>query len=123
MLEMLWPQPGSGPAPAHYLLLAAIHRICPPGPRTEVADGDRSTVLAGWWDIAPERFRPQAFGDAFESILPESLPAAALDPLDPPQGEKGPPRVAYVLSQQSLVQQALLKTLDRESLHRSTPGG
>jgi transposase len=31
--------------------------------------------------------------------------------LYPPQGEKGPPRTAYVLSQQTLAQQALVKTL------------
>ena len=36
LLESLWPVPRSGPAPAHYLLLAAIHRICDPGPKTEV---------------------------------------------------------------------------------------
>ena len=31
--------------------------------------------------------------------------------LYPPQGEKGPARTAYVLSQQTLVQQALVKAL------------
>jgi hypothetical protein len=31
--------------------------------------------------------------------------------LYPPQGEKGPPRTAYVLSQQTLAQPALVKTL------------
>src|SRR6202008_2120878 len=36
LLESLWPAPRSGPAPAHYLLLAAIHRICDPGPKSEV---------------------------------------------------------------------------------------
>ena len=36
LLESLWPAPHSGPGPAHYLLLAAIHRICDPGPKTEV---------------------------------------------------------------------------------------
>ena len=85
LLEALWPQPRSGPSPAHYLLLAAIHRICQPGPKTEVADWYRSTVLSSWWDISPERFSSQAFWDAFESILPESLPAAALDPLEEAQ--------------------------------------
>jgi hypothetical protein len=35
LLLSLWPAPRSGPAPAHYLLLAAIHRICQPGPKTE----------------------------------------------------------------------------------------
>ncbi|MFP5249131.1 MAG: hypothetical protein ACLGP3_04845, partial [Acidobacteriota bacterium] len=68
-----------------YLLLAAIHRICQPGLKTEVADWYRSTVLASWWDISPERFSSQAFWDAFESILPESLPASAPDPLEQAQ--------------------------------------
>ena len=40
VLEALWPAPRSGPSPARYLLLAAIHRICQPGPKTEVAEGD-----------------------------------------------------------------------------------
>ena len=43
--------------------------------------------------------------------------------LYPPQGEKGPPRTAYVLSQQTLAQQALVKTLGLERWHRSTPRG
>ena len=38
VLEKLWPASRSGPSPARYLLLAAIHRICQPGPKTEVAD-------------------------------------------------------------------------------------
>ena len=38
LLQSLWPKPRSGPSTAHYLLLAAIHRICQPGPKTEVAD-------------------------------------------------------------------------------------
>lgn len=85
LLQTLWPQPRSGPSAAHYLLLAAMHRICQPGPKTEVADWYRSTVLASWWDIAPERFSSQAFWDAFESILPENLPASAPDPLEQAQ--------------------------------------
>src|ERR1035441_7730696 len=45
VLEALWPAPRSGPFPAHYVLLAAIHRICQPGPKTEVADWYRRTIL------------------------------------------------------------------------------
>jgi len=48
LLQSLWPQPRSGPGPAHYLLLAALHRICQPGPKTEVPDWYRNTVLAAW---------------------------------------------------------------------------
>jgi len=85
LLQSLWPEARSGPSPAHYLLLAAIHRICRPGPKTEVADWYRGTLLSGWWEIAPERFSSQAFWDAFEQILPETLPASEPDPLDQAQ--------------------------------------
>ena len=85
LLQELWPQPRSGPSAAHYLLLAAIHRICQPGPKTEVADWYRGTVLASWWDISPERFSSQAFWDSFESILPESRAASEPDPLEQAQ--------------------------------------
>jgi len=43
--------------------------------------------------------------------------------LYPPQGEKGPARAAYVLSQQTLAQQALVKALELERWHRSTQRG
>src|SRR6266702_7657367 len=46
LLESLWPAPRSGPGPAHYLLLAAIHRICDPGPKTEVSNWYEKTILA-----------------------------------------------------------------------------
>ena len=85
LLEALWPAPRSGPSPARYLLLAAIHRICQPGPKTEVADWYRRTILHSVWGIPPERFTSQAFWDAFEKILPEHLDPLATgddDPLD-----------------------------------------
>jgi len=83
LLQSLWPEPRSGPSPAHYLLLAAIHRICQPGPKTEVADWYRSTILHSLWGFPPERFTSQAFWDAFELILPTDLdPLSAADPLD-----------------------------------------
>src|SRR5512147_2507704 len=34
-LQSLWGQPRTGPSPAHYLLLAAFHRIASPGPKTQ----------------------------------------------------------------------------------------
>src|ERR1019366_6272442 len=68
VLEALWPAPRSGPSPAHYLLLAAIHRICQPGPKTEVADWYRRTILHSAWGIPPERFSSQAFWDCFDQI-------------------------------------------------------
>src|SRR5262252_3168152 len=85
VLEKLWPAPRSGPSPARYLLLAAIHRICQPGPKTEVADWYSRTILHSTWGIPPERFTSQAFWDAFERILPEHLDPLATgddDPLD-----------------------------------------
>ena len=87
LLESLWPAPRSGPSPAHYVLLAAIHRICQPGPKTEVADWYRSTILEAAWGFPPERFRSQDFWDAFEQILPEHLDplSSAEDPLDQAQ--------------------------------------
>ena len=70
-LQSLWPAPRSGPSPAHYLLLAAIHRVCQPGPKTEVAQWYQKSILAALWNFASERFTSQAFWDAFEQILPE----------------------------------------------------
>src|SRR6202521_572263 len=80
LLESLFPQPRSGPSPAHYLLLAAIHRICQPGPKTEVADWYGRTVLHSLWNFPPERFTSQAFWDAFEQILPPE--SSGDDPLE-----------------------------------------
>jgi transposase len=68
VLQSIWPEPRSGPAVAHYLVLAAIHRICNPGPKTEVADWYSQTILHQLWGIAPERFTSQAFWDAFDKI-------------------------------------------------------
>lgn len=82
LLQSLWPMPRSGPSPAHYLLLAAIHRICQPGPKTEVPDWYRSSILSTLWELPPERFTSQAFWDAFEQILPEGH--EALSPADDP---------------------------------------
>ena len=69
LLESMWPKPKSGPSTAHYLLLAAIHRICQPGPKTEVADWYRETILQTLWQVPPERFSSQAFWDCFDHIL------------------------------------------------------
>lgn len=84
LLRSLWPAPRSGPSAAHYLLLAAIHRICAPGPKTEVAEWYRKSILSPLWGVPAERFSSQAFWDAFERILPEDqqdLPPAE-DPLE-----------------------------------------
>jgi hypothetical protein len=84
LLASLWPTPRSRPSPAHYyLLLAAIHRICQPDPKTEVPDWYRSSILSTLWEFSPERFTSQAFWDAFEQILPEGHGAA-------PHGRRSP---------------------------------
>lgn len=67
-LMAVWPQKKQGPSVAHYLLLAAIHRICAGGPKTEVAEWYAGTVLQRVWKFRPERFTSQAFWDAFDSI-------------------------------------------------------
>jgi transposase len=87
LLSALWPAARSGPSPAHYLLLAAIHRVCQPGPKTEVAEWYRASILSALWDFSPERFTSQAFWDAFEQILPEAQQNLPLeqDPLDQAQ--------------------------------------
>jgi len=87
LLHSLWPTPRSGPSLAHYLLLAAIHRVCQPGPKTEVAEWYRQSILSALWDFSAERFTSQAFWDAFEQILPEQqqdLPPEQ-DPLEKAQ--------------------------------------
>lgn len=68
LLQSLWSPPRSGPSTAHYLLLAAIHRICEPGPKTEVAHWYRQTILPSLWGFPPERFTSQAFWDCFDQI-------------------------------------------------------
>src|SRR5271165_1689499 len=78
LLQSLWPQPRSGPSPAHYLLLAAIHRICQPGPKTEVAGWYDRTILRSLWDFPPERFSSQEFWDCFDRIPEEQLEQAQI---------------------------------------------
>jgi transposase len=68
LLQSNWPAPRSGPSTAHYLLLAAIHRICEPGPKTEVADWYEGTILRSLWHFPAERFTSQAFWDCFDEI-------------------------------------------------------
>ncbi len=68
VLSAVWPPPRSGPAIAHYLLLAAMHRVCAPGPKTEVADWYEGTILPSLWHLPAARFTSQAFWDAFDAI-------------------------------------------------------
>ena len=80
VLTALWPPPRSGPSAAHYLLLAAIHRICEPGPKTEISEWYRRSLLPALWGVPPERFTSQAFWDCFEQLEPETRNAAEPTP-------------------------------------------
>src|SRR6202162_5512534 len=105
LLASLWPRPRSGPSPAHYLLLAAIHRICQPGPKTEVAEWYRTSILSALWEFPAERFTSQAFWDAFEQILPEGH--EALSPVDDPL-EQAQVRLLGLWKEKQLVSRRLL---------------
>jgi len=105
LLLSLWPLPRSGPSPAHYLLLAAIHRICQPGPKTEVPNWYRSSILSTLWEFPADRFTSQAFWDAFEQILPEGQ--EALSPADDPL-EQAQLRLLGVWKEKQLVSRRLL---------------
>jgi transposase len=85
VLTATWRVPRSGPSLAHYLLLAAIHRVCQPGPKTEVADWYARTILPTLWGFPPERFTSQAFWDAFDQIHTGAEAAASADDLEDAQ--------------------------------------
>jgi transposase len=99
-LQALWPKPRSGPSTAHYLLLAAIHRICQPGPKTEVPDWYRRTILHSLWGFSAERFTSQEFWDCFDRI---QTAAAGEDELDQAQS-----RLLAVWKDKQLVGRRLL---------------
>jgi transposase len=103
LLQQLWPQPRSGPSAAHYLLLAAIHRICQPGPKTEVADWYGRTILQPLWGFAAERFTSQAFWDCFDTLAPERPSPGACDEL-----EQAQLRLVGLWKQKQLVSRRLL---------------
>jgi len=98
-LESVWPAPRAGPSAAHYLLLAAIQRICQPGPKTEVADWYRRTILNALWKFEPERFTSQAFWDCFEGLSTEA---------EPDQLEKAQMALLGVWKQKQVVTRRLL---------------
>ncbi len=86
-------------------MLAAIHRICQPGPKTEVPDWYRSSILSTLWEFPPERFTSQAFWDAFEHILPQG--PEALSSADDPW-EQAQLRLLGVWKEKQLVSRRLL---------------
>ena len=106
LLDALWDKPRSGPSPAHYLLLAAFHRLCAPGPKTEASDWYRQTVLHSLWGFEPERFSSQAFWDCFEQLLPEKQAAARQEEGDPL--EEAQAHLLGLWKEKQLVSQRLL---------------
>ena len=103
LLQSLWPVPRSGPSPAHYLLLAAIHRVCQPGPKTDVAAWYRRTILERLWGFSPERFTSQEFWDCFDRIQPESAEPSSGGVLDQAQS-----RLVGLWKEKQLVSHRLL---------------
>jgi transposase len=106
VLESVWPTPRSGPSTAHYLVLAAIHRICQPGPKTEIADWYRRTILHHLWGLPPERFTSQAFWDCFEQIRGADDEAGGGEELD--QLQQAQSRLLGVWKDKRLVGRRLL---------------
>ena len=119
-LLSLWPAPAKGPSTAHFLLLAAIQRVCCPGPKTKVGAWYERTVLRRLWGFPPEAFTSQAFRDRFDAIR-------VADPQDPDAGEDDLQRAQHALldafRQRELVGQ---RVLDGERglvlAHRVYPG-
>ncbi len=105
-LQSLWGEPRSGPSAAHYLLLAAFHRLAAPGPKTEAADWYRQTILYPLWGFEPERFSSQAFWDCFEQLLPAKQAAARSEERDPL--EEAQARLLGLWKDQQLVSRRLL---------------
>jgi transposase len=103
VLKAMWPEPRSGPSMAHYLLLAVIQRICQPGPKTEIADWYRSTILQSLWAFSPERFRSQDFWDAFDQIQVEGDQHGGADEL-----EEAQLRLLAIWKEKQLVSRRLL---------------
>ena len=82
LLQAHWPEPRSGPSTAHYLLLAALNRICEPGPKTDVAAWYAKTILPSLWQLPAERFTSQAFWDCFQKIQLGPLGSNTVDDRD-----------------------------------------
>ena len=76
LFQSLWPTPRSGASTAHYLLLAAFHRIAQPGPKTEVPAWYDRSILRSLWGFPSERFTSQEFWDCFDQIGEDELEQA-----------------------------------------------
>ena len=70
--------------------MAALQRICEPGPKTDVAAWYSNTILPALWRLPAERFTSQAFWECFDHIHLGPLQADAVDrhdELDRAQGQ------------------------------------
>lgn len=67
-LQARWPPKRKRPSIAHYFILAAIHRICDPGPKTEIQEWYKHSPFHTLWKFKPSRFTSQDFWDAFNEI-------------------------------------------------------
>jgi transposase len=105
LLKSHWPEPRSGPSTAHYLLLAAIHRICAPGPKTEVSDWYEGTILPSLWRFPAERFTSQAFWDCFDAI---KLDLSDSDSIDRDDLDRAQLKLLALWKEKQLVSQRLL---------------
>ena len=107
-LLSLWPAPAKGPSTARFLLLAAIQRVCCPGPKTKVGAWYERTVPRRLWGFPPEAFR-----DRFDAIR-------VADPQDPDADEDDLQRAQHALldafRQRELVGQRVL-ACDSTSFH------
>ena len=72
--------------------------------------------MPGWADLSMELYRTRAQWSLLGIFAGCALPIKHL-------GSEGVGLGAYVLSQQTLAQQAFVTTLGLERLHRSTPRG
>jgi len=108
LLQSLWSAPRSGPSTAHYLLLAAFHRICDPGPKTEVADWYGSTILESLRQFPAERFNSQAFWDRFQQIQLSPLTASATMNPEEDELDRAQLRLLQLWKDQHLVSHRLL---------------
>ncbi len=100
-LLRVWPTPKRGPGIAHYMLLAAIQRVCAPGPKTAIAAWYEKTVLKSVWRFPATRFASPAFWDAFSKIDQDSaFPGDDLTQLQI--------ALAHLWSQNALISDAIL---------------
>jgi transposase len=85
--------------------LAAFHRIGEPGPKTEVSDWYRGTILPSLWNFPAERFTSQAFWDCFDQIR---LSPADSESIEKDDLDRAQLRLLALWKDQQIVSQRLL---------------